>query len=416
MDREIPQHEIKRKKAWRWLKLMLISVFLIIAVLMLRAFISPSVDRHRILVSTAEIGDVEASISASGVVVPEYEQVITAPVQTTVQELRHHSGDTVQAGEAIVALDISALTFRAGKLRDELNYHLNQKRQMQLSLERRTIDLEAALDIKRLEAEFKNTQLERTRKLHELGGATQEQVAQAALDKEIADRQLDQAKLSIENEKEALQTEIEGLDLTIRMKENEISEAERDLTLAGARADRDGVVTWVNDNLGAHVAAGEAVARVADLTRYKVEGQVSDIHVDKLCVGGPAVIRIGNKESIPGIITAVRPSVEGGLVRFDVVPEQPHHPSLRPNLRTDLYVITSYKKGVIRVKNGSFYHGRVDQKLFVIEGDRAVRHSVDIGVSNYDWVELIGDIKPGQEVIVSDMSEYEQNESIRIND
>jgi HlyD family secretion protein len=283
-----------------------------------------------------------------------------------------------------------------------------------LELERQTIDLEASRDIKELEVRFVESQLERTRYLHDLGGATDEALAQAELNLDIAQRQLLQVTQSIENQKASLEAEIEGLDVQIQIKENEIREAERDLESTYARAERGGVVTWVNDNIGSHVNPGDAVARVADLGSYRIEAQISDIHADRLCAGGKVVIRIGDLR-LRGAIGTVQPSVENGIARFEVIPDETSHSVLRPNLRTDIFVTTSFKDSVLRVKNGPFYRGRVDQKVFVVDGDKARRRLVDIGVSNYDYVELIGDVKPGDEVIISDMSKYEHVEEITLN-
>jgi HlyD family secretion protein len=126
-------------------------------------------------------------------------------------------------------------------------------------------------------------------------------------------------------------------------------------------------------------------------------------------------VRIG-KLKLAGTISAVRPSVENGIARFEVRLDEKSHAALRPNLRTDVFVITSFKDDVLRVSNGPFFKGRVDQKVFVIDGNRANRRIVDIGVSNYDFVELIGDINPGEEVIISDMSKYEHAEQVNLTD
>ena len=199
------------------------------------------------------------------------------------------------------------------------------------------------------------------------------------------------------------------------MKMNETTEAERDLDMAGIRARRDGVVTWVNTDIGSHVNPGDPVARIADLGSFKIEGQISDIHAAKLQVGGEAVLRIGDLR-LDAAITAVRPSVEGGVIKFDATPDDNSHQALRPNMRVDVFVITSFKDNVLRVANGPFYRGRVAQKVFVIVGDRAERREVDIGASNFDAVELIGDIRPGEEVVVSDMSKYEHADEVMLRD
>ena len=146
--------------------------------------------------------------------------------------------------------------------------------------------------LKELEVRHAEARLERTLGLHALGGATEEMLAADELNLEIVKQQLLQVTKSMENQKASLEAEIEGLELQVQIKANEIREAERDLEQAGVRADRTGVVTWVREDVGATVNAGDAVARVADLSSYKIEAQISDIHASRL--RGYVSSRLGN--------------------------------------------------------------------------------------------------------------------------
>ena len=91
---------------------------------------------------------------------------------------------------------------------------------------------------------------------------------------------------------------------------------------------------------------------------------------------------------LTGTISSISPAVQNGIVTFIVGPEDKADPALRANLRLDVYVVTSFKADVVRVKNGPFYDGIVEQRVFVIEGNTAVGRTVDIGASNFDWVEI----------------------------
>ena len=131
-------------------------------------------------------------------------------------------------------------------------------------------------------------------------------------------------------------------------------------------------------------------------------------------LGGAATVRIG-KVDLDGRINSVRPAVQNGVVTFVVALDNKSHASLRPSLRTDVYVITSYKDNILRVTNGPFYNGSVDQDVFVLEGDTAVRRRVNIGVSNFDYVELQGDeISAGDVVIVSDTKQHRHMDEIAV--
>ena len=67
---------------------------------------------------------------------------------------------------------------------------------------------------------------------------------------------------------------------------------------------------------------------------------------------------------------------------------------------------------MVRVANGPAFDGRANLPLFVVEGDRARRRRVPIGLSNFDFVELRDQVLPGDKVIISDMSDYEHLDEI----
>src|SRR5687768_10091431 len=70
------------------------------------AWISPSVQRNQIRTAKVERGDLEASITATGLVVPEFEQVISSPIDTRILRILKKAGDTLHPQEPILLLDL----------------------------------------------------------------------------------------------------------------------------------------------------------------------------------------------------------------------------------------------------------------------------------------------------------------------
>ncbi|MBU0983884.1 MAG: efflux RND transporter periplasmic adaptor subunit [candidate division Zixibacteria bacterium] len=415
MDRELPEQLIRQRRIKRIAVIVIVAASLVLSVLALRAMIAPTLQRSKIRTAIAEIGRIDAAVTASGVVVPEFEQTLTTPVGSTVERILKRNGDAVVAGESILGLNTESLDLELARLGSELELQKNRKHQLTLDIERKSIDLQAQYDIKELETEFVLSQYNRTKHLHDLGGTTGEELDRAALNLDIARREFAQAAKQIENQRAALETELDGLDLEIIIRENHLANLRRQRDLADVKASRPGIVTWVNDKVGASVTAGEVVARVADLGSFKIEGRISDIHAEKLRAGGPVRVRFGNRD-LTGQISSVNPAVTSGTMSFEVELADSADPVLRPNLRADVYVITEYVDSVLRVANGPFHSRPVDQEVFVIDGNRAIRRVVDIGISNYDFVELKGDITPGDEIIISDMSKYTHMSAVNLSD
>ena len=413
MDRALPIEVVRKSRIKKLSGVTAVVLFVSVGFFALRAVISPTLQRDKIRAAIAERGSIEATVTASGVVVPEFEQVIISPVSSIIEKTFKKSGDSVKSGEPVLQLNKDVLQMSYKQLQDEWALKKNKKQQLKFDLERKQIDLQASHEIKKLQTQFVQSRYDRVKYLHDIGGANQEEFDRASLNLEIARRELEQVARQLENQKVSVTAELQGLDLEILIQENKIHEIRRDLELADARAGRAGVLTWVNDNLGSQVSPGDELARVTDLGSFKVEAGISDIHADKLKVGGAVRVRIGEK-ILAGQINSIRPAVQNGIMTFIVELEKRADRSLRPSLRTDVFVVTSYTDDVVRVKNGPFYTGLVDQEVFIIKGDRAVRKIVNIGAANFDYVEIQGDIAPGDEVIISDMRDYRHMKEIDI--
>jgi HlyD family secretion protein len=415
MDREIPENIRRKRRIRTGVKIAIPVLVLIISLCTLSSVISPSVDRADIITSVAERGAIDATVTGSGKVVPAYEQVISSPIAATIDSIFINHGQPVLKGQSVLRLDNKALMIQYQKVSEELELKRNKKQQLILGLKQSQEELKANLDIKELQVRFLQSQLEREKQLFEIGASNQTRIDQAQLNLEIARRELDLLNTQQDNRRSMLEADLREIDLEIRIYENNLAEKQRMMELSEATADRDGIVTWINDNIGATVNPGDPLARVADLKSFQIEAKISDIHVNRVSPGGRVWARIG-KTQLGGTISRVQPAVENGTVSFTVELDNPSHEVLRPNLRVDVFVITSTKIDVIRVKNGPFYDGLVDQSLFVVKGDRAVRHTVSIGESNFDYVEIVGDIEPGDEVIISDMSDYRHMDEVKIED
>jgi len=388
---------------------------LLVALWIFSAIITRSVSRASIRTAIAEMGPLEATVTASGIVVPEFEQAITSPIQSRIDTVYLRSGDTVKAGQAILHLNRESIQLTHTKLLNELELLRNEKDRLDLQLEQRRSELKTEFAVKEMQSRFVAAQLDREKQLFAIGGSSKEQLERAELNAAIAEKELEQLAEKLTNQESALTADRRELDLKTKIQENSIAEITRQMALAEARSDRDGVVTWVNENIGAAVNPGDAIARIADLSSFRVEAKISDVHAARLVTGGPVRVRVNDRDLV-GQIATINPTVQNGVMTFLVALDNKADKSLRPQLRADVFVVTASKPSVLRVKNGPFYDGLMEHKAFVVEGGKAVRREVTVGASNFDYVELQGDVKPGDEVIISDMKSYLNMSEVSISD
>ena len=135
---------------------------------------------------------------------------------------------------------------------------------------------------------------------------------------------------------------------------------------------------------------------------------------DYVKVGKRTLVDVGD-ERLNGVISAVSPKSNNGIITFDVTLREANHKRLRQGLRTDVYILNEIHDNVLRIDNGSYYIGKGEYKLFVKNGKGELeRRNVRLGVSNYDYVEVVDGVSPGEEVVVNDMRKYSNNERIKL--
>ena len=70
---------------------------------------------------------------------------------------------------------------------------------------------------------------------------------------------------------------------------------------------------------------------------------------------------------------------------------------------------------VIRIANGPYYRGPGIYDLFVrTSGSEVEKRKVKLGDSNYEYVEVLDGVKPGEEVVTADMSEYRDKNRLKL--
>jgi HlyD family secretion protein len=381
--------------------------------LWLPGLLSPSLPRDAIRTAVVERGAVDAAISATGVVVPAIEQVITSPVEARVLRLIERPGATLAAGQPILELDVSQARLDVDTLTQDLAIKANSQAQTRLKLQKSLIDLDGRTEVKSLQLAALEAQLQRDRQLSSEGLLSQELLKKSELATAQAAIELKQLRAERDNAHEATRTELAGLDLEIAQLRGEEAEARRQLDLASPRAGRAGVLTWVITEEGAAVTRGQVLARVADFSSFRVDAGVSDVHAKRLQSGQPVVVRIGD-ERLVGTVAEINPTVVNGLITVAVALAEPSSPLLRSNLRVDVEIVTARKPQTLRVRRGPFATGEGTQQVFVIRGTRAERQAVTFGINGAEYFEVIDGLMPGDEVILSDMRDYMRLERIRI--
>ena len=208
--------------------------------------------------------------------------------------------------------------------------------------------------------------------------------------------------------------EKENLALEVKINEKSLKKLKTKLKNTIITSPIEGVLMWVNKNIGKQVMEGENIARIADLSSFRITGHCSDRYTNQISIGTKVIFSL-NQEKINGKIVNIEPTVKNNQIKFDVQLDHPKQPNLRAYSKGAIRVVTGSKKHIKRIKRGLGIKGGKQQEVFVIRENKATRIAIQIGAANSDYIEIISDdIQVGDEIIISDMVAYKNKTTINL--
>ena len=388
MDREIPKEERRRERNKKLIRYGVAGVAGVVVLSVLISLMRTGVKEKDLVFSTVDQGTIEVSVSASGKVVPAFEEIINSPINTRILEVYKKGGDSVDVGTPILKLDLQSAETEYKKQLDEEQMKRYQLEQLEVNNSTYLSDLEMQVKVShQAELNFKTGKLE-----------------------------LEQLRQQLANERKVKAADLKVKQLEYEIFRKSLAETKRTLDDAQVRSPRKAILTYINNQIGAQVGEGTQIAVISDLSHFKVEGEIADTYGDRVAAGGRAIVKIGS-EKLEGQVSSVTPLSKNGVISFTVQLEDDSNRRLRSGLKTDVYVMNAVKEDVMRVANASYYVGRGEYDLFVRDGEgQLVKRKVQLGDSNFEYVEVVSGLKPGDQVVVSDMSQYKNKNKLKLKD
>lgn len=416
MDRAIPVGVQRKRRMVRYGKYAAIVAVVMGVAVWLGTLMMSSVDKKSLITSQVDRGTIDVSIIATGKVVPAFEEVIISPISAQILEVYAHCGDTVDVGTPLLRLDLQSAQTDYSKALDEQEIRRQQMVQLTTNTETQLSDRHMQLEVEEMKIGQLEAQLRNEQYLDSLGSGTKDRVHQAEITLRTAQMQLKQLKQQYENEVRVRKADLRMKQLQDGIADKSLEETRRTLDGANIRSPRKATLTYISNEIGSIVGSGSKVAVISDLTHFKVDCSIADTYSDRVMAGGRVLVKIG-KERLFGTINTVTPLSQDGVITFTVLMDNPSHPKLRSGLKAEVFVITSIKEDVLRIRNGSYYTGAGNYTLFIYKDEHTlVPRTIQLGDCNYDYVEVISGLEEGDSVVVSDMQRYKGKEKIRINE
>ncbi|MEA4995365.1 MAG: HlyD family efflux transporter periplasmic adaptor subunit [Petrimonas sp.] len=413
MDRKIPKEVLRKERNIKLVKLGAVILVSVVVIALVISLLRESISLKNIQLSAVDTGTIEVSVSASGKVVPAFEETIIAPIESRIVEVYKKAGDSVGVGTPLVKLDLQSIETDYWKMLDELQMRQYRLEQQRIKNNSTLSNAEMQLKVNDMQIDKMQVEVRNERYLDSIGAGTTDKVRETELSYNVAKLEQEQARKKFENDKQVAGAELRVQELELEIFRKTLAETKRILDDAQIRSPRKAILTYINNQVGTRVPQGTQVAILSDLSHFKIDGEIADSYGDRISTGNKVVVRIGSDE-LRGVVSSVTPLSKNGVIQFAVQLEDDSHSRLRSGLKTDVYVMDAVKDDVMRIANGPYYTGPGAYELFVLSGSSLERRKVQLGESNYEFVEVISGLNSGDKVVVSDMSQYRNKSKLKV--
>lgn len=375
----------------------------------------PTVERASVVIDSVKRGTLLRQVQGYGKLVPEEMYWIPARTQGRVERILVQPGAAVRMDTVLLEMSNEELERDVATAEMEVKAAEADYTSLRVRLEKEVLDQKASFAM--VQANYSRAKLE------------EQMNEQLATDRLISNQQLQLSRSTAQELATRLEIETTRVEISSEAVEAQLAAqaARVDQVRAIARLKRNqldglhvragttGVLALLPVEVGQQVTPGTNLARVANPEQLKAEIKIPETQAKDIAVGQNASIDTYNG-IISGRVSRIDPAVQEGSVTVDVALDGALPTGARPDLSVNGTIELERLEDVLHVGRPAFGRdtGLVSMFRLADGGERAVRVQVSLGSSSVMAVEVLEGLEPGDEVILSDMSAWDELESIRL--
>jgi HlyD family secretion protein len=391
-------------------------VVLIIAIVLIRNWFAAeaSIPLERVRIAEVTRGSFVRDVAAQGTIVAAVSPTLFSPAIGTV----HYN---VRAGDAVKKDQVIAQV-TSPELRNELAREQSTLASLEVAVQRQSIDTRRQLLGNQQTIDLANVSIQAAereqRRAEDSWGKhliSERDYEKARDDAAAAAVNHEHAIATATLQKESLEFELRARRLDRDRQKLVVQDLSRRVDDLDVKSPVDGVVGTLAAAERASVAQTAPLITVVDLTAFEIEFLVPESYADDLGIGMDGEVTY-NGRKYGAKVNAVSPEVKQGQVtgRLRFSGEQPS--GLRQNQRVAARIVMEARDDVLKVQRGPFVDAGGGRIAYVVHDDVATRTPIEIGSTSVSEVEIIKGLAPGDRIIVSNPSEFERVETVRLTD
>jgi HlyD family secretion protein len=377
---------------------------------------APSVPRASVWVDAVRQGEMLRQVRGPGNLVPREIRWIPAETAGRVERIIVRPGAAVEEGTVLVEMSNSDLLQQAEEARFALEAAKADLVDTELRLKNDQLNQRAAAGLARANYEGARLKAEAQKQLFDEGIVSE-------IDYRVSELTVEQLKLTLDIEEErmaqfseTMTAQLGGAQARVDQAQNLLDRRQDQLASLKVVAGVAGVLQEMLVETGQQVAVGSNIARVARPDDLMAELRIPETQARDVQLGQKVDVDTRNGVVL-GHVTRIDPAVQSGTVQVDVEFDGELPRGARPDLSVDGTIEIERLESV--VYTGRPAYGQADSTigLFKLEpdGEHAVRVPVQLGRTSVNSVEIVQGLGPGDEVILSDTSSWDEYDRIRLN-
>lgn len=411
--------DLKRKRRLRQIVLAAAAVVAMIAAAVGIGSLdsaAPRVDRATVWTDTVQSGEFVREVRGPGNLVPREIRWIPAQSAGRVEHIRVRPGAQVEPDTILVELSNPNLVEEAEEARWAIATAESQQASREADLDRQVLDARAVLMSLESEYESARLQADAESELAEQGIVSSIQSQQSALHANQLERRVEFESQRLARLHASTEAQRRAEQALVEQAGRQYQRLNRQVQNLQVRAGVAGMVQEVPVEEGQQLAAGVNVARVARPEELIAEIRISETRAREVVVGQPA--RIDTRSGIiPGTVMRIDPAVRDGTVTVDVELNGELPPGARPDLSVDGIVELDRLENVLHVARPAHGQPEASTQLFRVDADGYARRvPVALGRASVNRIEIVEGLQSGDLVVLSDMSQWDEHERIRLID
>jgi HlyD family secretion protein len=364
---------------------------------------------------TVKRGPFTREVRGAGTLEPEEIRWIPATTSGRVERIVLHPGAEVRPGTVILELSNPDLEQDARNAEMSWKTALANLENEKTSLANARLQQEANIADYESSYEVAMADLQMNQSLSEGGLVSRQQLLQKQAVVNQAKNRLELAKKQLASAIETAGSQLAPSEAAANQARAEFDRLARQLDDLAVKSTMTGQLQLIGVEVGQQVGPGNNLARVSDPSRLKAVVRISETQTSDLAIGLVADIDTRNGH-LTGRVSRIDPAATNGTVGVDVTLEGPLPAGARPNLGIDGTIELEHVAELLQVESPAFGQEYSTISLFkVLPTREAVRTPVKIGRRSVQFVEVVDGLREGDRVILSDMSQYDAFDKLRLN-